>query len=216
MNILDCLLSENHDNDAWWDLRGYRGYCHMATEEGPGGSYSVQHNIIYKYLGKLEGHHAVLAEWGTGTSSSSVERAVMLVDIQGNPPVLVLVKTFSKASLVPIDARIQGSKLLYTAAAQGFQLAELSGANLSAAGVSAADFPESQTLADTDIVEFENGLLERVWLIPHAHTIENAQPRKKCFDRNHQNYFDTKRIVLSAVALRKFIQEVIACMKAAG
>src|SRR5206468_3562248 len=21
----DCLLSENHDNDAWWDLRGYRG-----------------------------------------------------------------------------------------------------------------------------------------------------------------------------------------------
>jgi len=216
VNILDCLLSENHDNDAWWDLRGYRGYCHMATEEGPGGSYSVQHNIIYKYLGKLEGHHAVLAEWGTGTSSSSVERAVMLVDIQGNPPVLVLVKTFSKASLVPIDARIQGSKLLYTAAAQGFQLAELSGANLSAAGVSAADFPESQTLADTDIVEFENGLLERVWLIPHAHTIENAQPRQKCFDRNHQHYLDTKRIVLSAVALRKFIQEVIACMKAAG
>jgi len=66
----DCLLSENHDNDAWWDLRGYRGYCHMATEEGPGGSYSVQHNIIYKYLGKFEGHQAVLTEWGTGTSSS--------------------------------------------------------------------------------------------------------------------------------------------------
>ena len=70
VNILDCLLSENHDNDAWWDLRGYRGYCHMATEEGPGGSYSVQHNIIYKYLGKFEGHQAVLTEWGTGTSSS--------------------------------------------------------------------------------------------------------------------------------------------------
>src|ERR1041385_7949618 len=132
----------------------------MATEGGPRGSYSVQHNIIYKYLGKLEGHHALLAEWGTGTSSSSVERDVTLIDVQGNPPALVLVKRFSKGSLAPIDARIQGSKLLYTAAAQGFQLAEFSGADLSAASVLAADFPESQMLADTDIVEFENGLLK--------------------------------------------------------
>src|SRR5262249_11177292 len=132
------------------------------------GSVERQFNVIYKYVGKLDGHYAVLGESGTGTSSSSVERRVMLLDVTGPPRTLLLVKTFSNGSLVPIDARIIGNKLLYTASAQPSQLAELAGLDLSAVGLSASDFIDSQMLADSDVVEFENGLLKHVWLVAHT------------------------------------------------
>jgi len=214
--ILDCLLSQNHDNDPWWDLRGYHGYCYMASEQGPGGSIERQYNIIYKYLGRVDGHHAVLAESGAGTSASGVERKVMLLDVTRSPRALLLAKTFSNGSLVPLDARISGNKVLYTASAQAPQLAELSGIDLDGVGLSPSDFPDSRRMADCDVVEFESGLLKQIWLMPHnrVQTSHGESRQAKCFEENHQRYLDEKRNELSAGALQAFMKEVIACIRA--
>src|SRR5262249_9442550 len=101
---LDCLLSENHDQDPWWDLRGFRGYCYLVSEHGPGGSIERQHNVIYKYLGKIAGHHAALIEIGSGASSSGVNRHVVGLDVTGNPPSVVLSPTsFPPSPVVPLS-----------------------------------------------------------------------------------------------------------------
>jgi len=222
VNVLDCPLSEKHDDDPWWDLRGYRGYCYVVREQGPAGTSDRQYNIVYKYLGKLDGHHAVLAESGAGTSSSGVRRHVMLLDVQRHPPALVLVKTFTSGSVIPVDARIDDGRLLSRASVQGSQLAELAGLDLGAMGVSPEDFPASGMMADTDVAEFQDGRLRRVWLLPHRARTNRpdatggAQPRpSECFAQIHQRYLDEKRTELSPVALETFTKEVIACMKAA-
>jgi len=171
-----------------------------------------QNARFLKYLGKLNGHHGVLAESGAGTSSSSVERRVMLLDVQGNPPALVLVNTFSNGSFVPIDARISGGKLLYKTSIQGFQFAELVAGDVSSLGLSPGDFPESQMLANTDVAEFENGSLKRVSLVRHSNEPSRGT---KCFVQNHEKYVDGKRTKLSPAALRAFVGEVITCVKTA-
>jgi len=215
VTTLDCLLSENHDQDPWWDLRGYRGYCYGVQEAGPGGPIERQHNVIYKYLGKLAGHHALLVEIGSGSSSSSVDRHVIGVDVTGNPPSVVLRRTFSPPSrLVPLDARVSGSRLLYTAAVSAAQLLEMAGLDLATLDVSAEAFPDSRMLADSDIAEFENDRLKRVWLLPHAGAKQERSGRAACFAEAHQRYRDEKRTELSPSALKEFATEVGSCLSA--
>ncbi len=139
---------------------------------------------------------------------------------QVSPPTLVLAKTPCTGSLTPIDAQVVEGKLFYTASVQGIQFAELSRLDL-AAGLSPFDFPESMMLANTDIAEFENGQLKRVWLFPHGGKSQETQltprlraQRKNCFDQSHHAYIDAKRTKLSPSAIRLFMVEVMNCMKA--
>jgi hypothetical protein len=213
VTTLDCLLSENHDQDPWWDLRGYRGYCYRVSEPGPGGLIERQHNVIYKYLGKLAGHHALLVEIGLGSSSSGVDRHVIGVDVAGNPPSVVLQRTFVPPSrVVPLDARVSGSKLLYTGAVSAAQLLELAGLDLATLDVSAEALSDSRMLADADIAEFENDRLKRVWLLPHTGTKQERSGRAACFADAHQRYRDGKRTELSPSALKEFATKVGSCL----
>jgi hypothetical protein len=222
VKILDCVLSDNHDADPWWDLRGYLGYCYLTKDRTSGASSEQQLNIVYKYLGKLEGHHAVLAEWGAGTSSVSVDRRVVLIDVENLPPALMLIKILPSGSFVPIDARIVAGKLFHTAAVQGVQFAELAGLDPGALAVSQSDFPRSRRLADSDIAEFENGVLKRVVLLPYGPAPRRVNPgddqpprRASCFVQTHQRYLGEQRTELSPGALRTFVAEVLACAKTA-
>lgn len=220
-NILDCELSRNHDNDPWWDLRGFRGYCFEASGNGAARAAGGQFNIVYKYLGKWRGHHALLVESGQGISASAVERHVLLADVRCEPPALVLVRMFASGTAVPIDARIAGDKLLYTASVQGAQFAELCAVKLPRE-LSPLDFPDSGMLADTDVAKFENGELKSVTLMPYSGKRPEARPgaagthllRRECFGRVHQKYLSTGRTELAPPAIRLFVQNVIDCMEA--
>lgn len=220
-NILDCELSRNHDNDPWWDLRGFRGYCFEASGNGAASPRGEQFNIAYKYLGKWRGHHALLVESGRGTSASAVERHVLLADVRSRPPAVVLVRMLAPGTAVPIDARVAGGNLLYTASVQGAQFAELCGVKLPRI-ISPLDFPESGMLADTDVAEFENGELKSVTLMPYSGKRLEARPaaasphllRRECFEQVHQKYLNGGRTNLAPAALRVFVQTVLDCMEA--